>query len=164
MVSTGQLPVRTRAFLMNQSVIISAYKRYIVEDDEENLLARLETQIGASHYDFAIDSRAVPAFPGNMIYAGRKYPSPKNFKRLFRRFGVNDVFAELNRLAQRDIEALLTSFNDIRTELAHVGIPVGQSGNDIRQRITDVKIIVDCVDRMFYAKVRSTVGPRCWVT
>ena len=163
-VATDKLPRRARAFLLNQPAIAAAYRKYVAEDDEESLLSKLESSIGQGHYDFAIDGRTLPAFRPEMLYADRKYPSPKNLRRLFKRFGVVDFFSEMNRLSKRDIEALLTSFNDLRTELGHVGMPVGQSVNDIKQRIRDIKLVVAYVDRMFYSKVRSTVGSNCWIS
>ena len=154
---------RTRAYLLNQPAIVTAYKRYIADEDEGAFLSRIENTIAQAHYDFALDGRGLPTFGAGVLYAGRKYPSPKNFRRLFDRFGIANVFGELNRIARRDTEALLTSFNDLRTELAHVGMPVGRSLGDIKQHIRDINLIVGYVDRMFYSTVCTSVGSNCWV-
>jgi hypothetical protein len=117
-----------------------------------------------AQYEFAIDGRPLPAFSIASVYADRKYPSPKNLRRLFNRLGLPNIFALLNRLARRDTEALLTSFNDLRTEMAHSGMPVGLSSGDIRHRIKDVQLVVGCIDRTFYSHVCGPVGFQCWVS
>lgn len=162
-VTTERLPHRTRAYLLNHPTTFIAYRRYIADEDEGSFLTKIENSLDQAHYDFAFNGRPLPAFSVKLLYADRKYPSPKNIRRLFDRFGVANVFAELNRMARRDVEGLLTSFNDLRTELAHVGMPVGRSASDIKQRVKDVSLIVGYVDRMFYSAVRKSVGSNCWV-
>jgi hypothetical protein len=162
-VMTDRLPRSTRAFFLTQTALTAAYRKYLVDDDEGALLSKLETLIAQNHFEVAIDSRPMPRFAIGAIIAGRKYPSPKNLRRLFNRFGVPDVFQILNRIAKRDAEALLTSFNDLRNEMAHVGMPVGLSAGDIKQRIRDMKVVVGCIDRVFYSRVCRYVDPSCWV-
>jgi hypothetical protein len=161
-ITTEKLHRRTRAFLLNQPAVVAAYRRYILEDDESALLTRLETLVGTAHYEFGLDGRPVPRFIGTYLYKDRKYPSPKNLRRLFNRFGFGNIFHDLNRLARRDTEALLTSFNDLRTEMAHVGMPVGLTPADIRQHIRNVAAVAGYVDRVFHTHVRRSVGSTCW--
>src|SRR5579863_6235850 len=156
-VTTDRLPKRTRAFLLSQAGV-SAYRRYVCYDDETHLLAKLEPLVGQLHYDLGIDGRAVPPFPLQSIYSDRKYPSPKNLRRLFNRLGVSNIFDDLNRVARRDTQALLTSFNDLRTELAHVGMPVGLTPDDIKAGIGNVRSLVGYIDRAFYSLVAKSIG------
>lgn|ERR1035441_543361 len=161
--TTEKLPRRIRAFLLNQPAVVAAYRQYIVDGDEAGILTKLETLIGGPHYDFAIDGRRVPPFAVEVVYKDRKYPSPKNIRKLFGRFGVMNVFDELDRIARRDTEAMLTSFNDLRTEMAHVGVPVGLNAADIKQHIQNVQTLVGYIDRMFFGHVSRSVGAACWM-
>jgi hypothetical protein len=161
-VATERLPRRTRAFLLSQAAVLSAYRHFISDQDEGALLDRLEVLVGQPHWDFAIDGRSVPPFAASVVYEGRKYPSPDNLRRLFNRFGVSKVFNELNRVAKRDTKAMLVSFNDLRTEMAHSGMPVGLNATDIKQHIRDVRAIVGYIDRVFYSHVSGSVGDVCW--
>ncbi len=161
-VTTERLPRTVRAFLLNQPSVVAAYRKFIVEEDEAHLLSRLEDLLAGTHYDLATDGIPLPAFSVASLYSDRKYPSPRNVKRLFNRFGFPNVFHVLNRVGKRDTEALLTSFNDLRTEMAHVGMPVGLSARDIKHRIKGLKIVVGCIDRTFYSHVCTSVGPACW--
>jgi hypothetical protein len=163
-VTTERLPRRLRAFLLNQPAVVAAYRAFIVDNDELSFLSKLETLIGQAHYEFALDGRPLPPFSVRLLYADRKYPSPKNLKRLFDRLGLRNSFGAMNALARRDTEGMLTSFNDLRTEMAHTGMPVGLSVGDIRQRIKDMQIIVGCIDRMFYRHVCGSVGSACWMS
>jgi hypothetical protein len=163
-VTTEKLPRRVRAFLLASPPLTAAFRKFIAEDDETNLVSRIEALIGQAHYDLAVDGRQLPMFPPGLLYADRKYPSPKNLRRLFSRFGVTNVFNELNRIARRDAEGLLTSFNDLRTEMAHAGMPIGLSDGDIKQHLKNVQLVVGCIDRMFYSHVNRTVGGVCWTT
>jgi len=163
-VTTDKVPRTVRAFLLGQQALTSAYRRFIAEEDEAVLLSRVEPFIGKPHFEIAIDGRPLPVFSGSVLYSDRKYPSPKNLKRLFGRFGIANVFNSMNRIARRDTEALLKSFNDLRTEMAHVGMPVGLSVTDIKKRIVDVQAVVGFVDRMFFEHVAKTVGRDCWTS
>jgi hypothetical protein len=163
-VTTERLPRTTRAFLMNQQALGAAYRRFIADEDEIALLGRLEALIGATAFEFAFDGRQLPRFSVPSLYSDRKYPSPKNLKRLFARFGIAHVFNAMDRVARRDTEALLKSFNDLRTEMAHVGMPVGLSDVDIKKHLVNVQVIVRSMDRMFFQHVTKTVGSNCWTS
>ena len=96
------------------------------------------------------------------MYSDVKYPSTKNLRKLFRRLGIDPVFDRLNAVAKRDVESLLTSFNDVRTEMAHQGMPIGMSVGDIKARINDISLVVGYIDRLFYSHVSKTTGVVCW--
>ena len=85
-------------------------------------------------------------------------------KRLFNRFGFANIFSEFNRVASRDTKALLTSFNDLRVEMAHVGMPIGLTSGDIRQHITNIRSLVGYIDRVFYNHVGRSIRTNRWTT
>jgi hypothetical protein len=161
-VLTDALPLNTRAFLLNHTSIEIAYKKLIFRQDESEFLPEIGRLIGTSVFQFANSGQPVPAFQLSRVYSESKYPSPKNVKRLFRRCGIDPVFPKLNAIAKRDVESLLTSFNDIRTELAHAGMPPGLSAGDIRARIAEATSTVGYIDRLFYSHVLKTTGATCW--
>jgi hypothetical protein len=162
--TTNNLPKRTRAFLLNHTGVSAAYRRYVCYGSESELLTKLEAQvIGQTAYEFAIDGRAIPAFPINAIYKDRKYPSVRNLQELFNRFGFPNIFDELNRIGRRDTKALLVSFNDLRTEMAHSGMPVGLTPGDIRLHVKNMRSLVGYIDRVFYSHVAKTLGAARWV-
>jgi hypothetical protein len=160
--NTNALPKRLRAFLLNHSAVLAAYKNYIADGDESSFLDRMEDQIGKAFYDLAADNRNLPRFSASLIYTDRKYPSPKNLQRLFGRFGINNIFQDMNRVAKRDTSAMLVSFNDLRTQMAHSGVPVGINARDIKNRIRDMNSVCGYVDRVFHGVVVQSVGPGCW--
>lgn len=160
--TTEKLSRRVRAFLLHQQALSAVYRRFLVDDDEGQLLSKIDDMIRQNRYHFAVDGQQLPRFAARTLYEDRKYPSPKNLNRLFHRFGFGNIFHELNRIARKDTEALLTSFNDLRTELAHVGLPVGLNVTDIKEKIRDVQQIVGWIDRVFYSYVCGSVGDHCW--
>lgn len=162
--TTDKLNKRTRAYLLNRSDIEAAYRRFVCFRDESELLERLEKCVGHTHYEFAVDNRAIPYFPTDSIYKDRKYPSAKNLQILFNRFGFPNIFNELNRVGSRDTKALLISFNDLRVEMAHVGMPIGLTSGDIRQHIKNMRSVVGYIDRVFYTQVGRSIGSKCWTT
>src|SRR5947209_7336375 len=73
--TTEKLPKRIRAFLLNQPAIFAAYRQYIVHGDESGFLTKLESLVGSTYYDLAIDGRRIPHFAVETVYKDRKYPS-----------------------------------------------------------------------------------------
>lgn len=161
---TNDLPRHTRAFLLNEPSIEKIYRRLGFDANEANFLPALSQMLGSAIFQFAKDGEAVPAFQIRRVYADVKYPSPNNLRKLFRRLGIDRVFHALNAIAHRDVEALLTSFNDTRTEMAHNGMPVGLSVADIKAKIRDISLVVGYIDRLFYRHVCATTGSICWTS
>jgi hypothetical protein len=161
-VKTERLSRHTRAFLLNDPQIENAYRKLSFDQSESAFLPKIGRLVGTSVFQFATDGQVVPAFQVKRIYDGVKYPSPKNLCRLFRRCGIEPLFPALNKLAKRNVEALLVSFNDVRTEMAHVGMPIGLSAADIKTRINEVHSVVAYVDRVFHSHVCRTTGANCW--
>lgn len=161
---TDALPRHTRAFLLNDPAIQKVYRRWAFDGDEASFLSALAQLLGTPLFQFSKDGEAIPTFKVTRVYADVKYPSPRNLSKLFRRLGLNPVFSHLNAIAKRDVESLLTSFNDVRTEMAHQGMPVGLSVGDIKMKIKDVSSVVGYLDRLFYGHVCKTSGSACWVS
>ncbi|WP_109488443.1 HEPN domain-containing protein [Occallatibacter savannae] len=161
-INTDLLPLNTRAFLLNDPAIEGAYKKFILRQNESDFLPEIGGLVGNDIFLFAKNGEVIPAFQPRRLYSDCKYPSPNNIKRLFRRCGIDSVFAKLAAVAQKNVENLLTSFNDVRTEMAHDGMPVGLSATDVRARISDAKSVIGYIDRVFYAHVRKQTGEASW--
>jgi len=160
---TDALHRHIRAFLLNDPSIEKIYKRLGFDGNEGTFIPALALQLGSGPFKFSKDGENIPPFPIARVYSDVKYPSPKNLRKLFRRLGIDPIFPRLNAIAKRDVESLLTSFNDTRTEMAHQGMPIGMSVGDIRARIKEVTLVVGYVDRLFYSHVCKTTGAVCWV-
>jgi hypothetical protein len=160
---TDALHPHTRAFLLNEPAIEKAYMRLAFDGNEGNFIPALGLLMGTPVFNFSKNGEGIPAFQVARVYSDVKYPTPKNLRKLFRRLGIDPVFPRLNAIAKRDVESLLTSFNDIRTEMSHHGMPVGVSVGDIKARINDVSFVVGYVDRLFYSHVCKTTGAACWI-
>ncbi len=161
---TDSLPLSTRAFLFNDPGIEAAYKKLVYQADESRFLPEIGSLVGNSVFLFGKNGEPVPAFQARRVYSDSKYPSPRNIKRLFRRCGIDPLFPRLDSLAKQNVEYLLTSFNDVRTEMAHQGMPIGLSSGDVKARIADAKLVAGYIDRVFYAHVVKTTGAASWTT
>lgn len=117
------LPPNLRAFCLHSSAVSSAYRAFILQGDEKRFLKTFAKTMGNNIYLFAMDESVVPTINPRSLYSNKKYPSPDNIEELFHRVGVDRVFQELNKSAKADIKASVVSFNDIRTAVAHQGIP-----------------------------------------
>jgi hypothetical protein len=159
---TDSLPLSTRAFLLNDPAVENAYRRLVYRQDESVFLPEIGDLVGNPAFLFAKNGEPVPVFQARRLYSDSKYPSPKNLKRLFRRCGIEPIFSKLAAVAKKNVENLLTSFNDVRTEMAHEGMPIGLSARDVRARIADARSVVGYIDRVFYAHVVATTGTGCW--
>jgi len=160
----GTLPKQTRAFLLNGSSVRAAYRKlFLLEHGEKNFLELIGQHIGPSgEYRFAIGTTAISPTSINLILKDVKYPSEENLNKLFFRCGITALFTSLNTVAKRDVLPLLKSFNDVRTELAHEGLPVGINGKDVRERIRDIAAVVGYIDRAFYKHTTKLFGPSSW--
>ncbi|MBV9788968.1 MAG: hypothetical protein JOZ51_12375 [Chloroflexi bacterium] len=163
-IRTDQLPRNFRAYYLNNSSTVSLYKSFFASNDEVDFLKKLSNTLGQDFRQVAIDGVNVPVLQTRYIYADKKYPSPDNMKHLFNRLGISDIFSQLNKSARTDLKAVLVSFNDIRTSVAHQGVPVGLTAKDIGLRLKDVKRVVSHIDKILYFHVVKHTGAICWRT
>jgi hypothetical protein len=165
-VLSGDLPRHTRAFLLNGSAIKAAYRKLLLlEHGEKTFLDLIGQHLEPTgEYRFANETTPVSSNSIGLVLKDVKYPSEENLNRLFFRCGISAIFTSLNTLAKRDVLPLLRSFNDVRTELAHEGLPVGLNGKDVRQRIKGISAVVGYIDRAFYKHTIKLLGPNSWTT
>jgi hypothetical protein len=126
--------------------LASDYKRFSVDGDERALLRKVATT-----------TRKVVSWSNSTgwflaetedFLDKKKYPSPKNMPQLFRRLGVENIWAVLGRSGRINAELVLTSLNDLRTGIAHEGkVPPGFGLVDFRDRIDQMRRFVVALDR-----------------
>jgi hypothetical protein len=158
------LPSNLRAHCLNNGSVMSAYRQYIALNDEMTFLENIGNALSAKSYVIGVDDESVPKLNPKQIHSGKKYPSPDNVKQLFNRLGIDRIFQKVNTKAKADIKASLQSFNDIRTAVAHQGIPVGANDRDIKNRLREMKRVVLYIDKLFYVHVCKYTGSATWTT
>jgi hypothetical protein len=163
-IKTEGLPRQLRAFLFHEENIAAPYRHFVVFKDEDRFLQSMTAVIGSASLGFMVDGNPAPSIPPQKIYAGSKYPSPRNLVRLFRRLGIRNIFHEINRLSGTDLKIKLTSFNDIRVEIAHVGALVGKNDEDVKNLLNDLRQIVRYIDRRFRTHACKIASSLCWPT
>lgn len=156
-------PKELRWFIVFHSILKGPTERYAGLKDERVFLESVKKAWGAPNWDLLDDTKAIAATTQLSLLIDRKrYPSPDNIKVVFRRLGVPNLFGQLNKTAKTDVEALLTSFNDVRNNFAHSGILVGFSVRDIVKTVRNLDRIVNAIDRAFFKHVIATYGQACW--
>lgn len=142
-----QLPDLMLGYLVHRSEnLASDYRRFSVDGDEHSILKKV-----------AHTARKVAAWSNSKGWLSaesgdfldkKKYPSPKNMLQLFRRLGIEKIWAPLGKSGRMNAEMVLTSLNDLRTDIAHEGkVPPGFGLVDFRQRIDQMKRFVAALDR-----------------
>ncbi|EOX0309671.1 HEPN domain-containing protein [Escherichia coli] len=94
----------------------------------------------------------------------KKYPSKKNIKLLFNRFGIKDILKAMTAKGKKDYEFMLQSFSDSRTELAHSYSSINLSKDTVIDKLNNVKEIVRIMDRILYSHVCDKSGSEYWKT
>jgi hypothetical protein len=159
-----QLPPQLRAYQLNELAVQGAYSHYIAFGNEPELLDKLAGRLNHASHRFALNGQACPALDSERLCKDRRYPSQRNLKVLFHRFGIVKLFDQLAKSAKAGVSLLLDSFNDVRTELAHEGIPPGLTAGDIRKRLRDAAKFIGHIDRVFFANVGSVGAVSLWTT
>lgn len=123
------------------------YRRYHVNDDEGGLLTAVGA-LGRRISAWGSGGPSVGALTASLVLDKKKYPSPRNLPQLFKRVGVTNAWACINRAGRFNGELVLTSLNDLRTNIAHEGrVPVPFAYRDFRINIDQMKKFVAAVDR-----------------
>lgn len=136
------------AYLLHKSDNLGAeYKRFGINDDENAILEKVAQTArkiaawgGGGAIPTAVDAAA--------FLEKKKYPSPKNLPQLFRRLGVKQIWAVISAAGRMNSEMILTSLNDLRTDIAHEGnVPPGFGFSDYRDRLDQMRRFVAALDR-----------------
>jgi len=159
---TDDLPLSLRAYGFNEQALAGAYAQFLAFGSEVDLLERLAGRLNNPSNYFAINGQHCPELQAEKLWKDRKYPSGKNLKILFNRFGIAKIFDELAKSAKSDLGLLLDSFNDVRAELAHEGIPPGLTPGDIRSKLRSAQRFISHVDRVFFKNLELLGAAPLW--
>ena len=138
----------------------SIYRRFGIDENERAIL----TKVALTARKVATWGRGgvLPApIEASAFLDKKKYPSPNNLPQLFRRLGVEQIWALVSRAGRLDSERILTSLNDLRTDIAHEGrVPPGFGLVDFFDRINQMRRFVAAVDRGVSNHFCPAVMPR----
>lgn len=135
-------------YLLHKSEKLAAdYRRFSVDDDEGAILKKV-AQTARKIASWSAGSGGLTAADAADFLDKKKYPSPKNLPQLFRRLGVEKIWVVVNKAGKMNGELMLTSLNDLRTDIAHEGkLPPGFSLGDFRNRLDQMRRFVAALDR-----------------
>lgn len=160
---TNRLPNNLKAIYLNQPFLSNAFKKLIVENNESSFIDQITAQLTNYHFYLTDNTKVVPLLDSKKLYQNKKYPSPENVKALFKRIGVNNAFNELNKSAKADLENVLQSFNDLRTSIAHSGVPVGINDKDVIEKLRAIKTLIFHVDKTLFKHINKHTSINTWV-
>lgn len=148
-------------YLLHKSEKLAAdYRRFSVDDDEGAILKKV-AQTARKIASWSAGSGGLTAADAADFLDKKKYPSPKNLPQLFRRLGVEKIWAVVNKAGKMNGELILTSLNDLRTDIAHEGkLPPGFSMGDFRNRLEQMRHFVAALDRGVSTHFCSGTIPR----
>jgi hypothetical protein len=154
------LPDLMLGYLLHRGQSLGAeYRRFGEQEDERAILgtvAQAARKIVAWQVAGAVDMSDAAEF-----LEKKKYPSPKNLPQLFKRLGVQDIWAVISRAGRMNSELILRSLNDLRTGIAHDGrVPPGFSMNDFNERLKQMDEFVAAMDRGIASHFCSRMIPR----
>jgi hypothetical protein len=155
---SGSLPEELRWFVVSNAHR-SEYEKYLNSRDEtvliRSLIAKQQNRLLSNAE--SLTGLIVP----NSIIGDRKYPSPRNLKRLFYRLGVPNIFNRVDKRAHRAFEPILQSFLDIREAIAHQA-PPALTLVDVENHFGNLQSFVSALDKEFCSFVCSKHGSNCW--
>lgn len=143
--------------LLSQKGILDNFYR---DRDELKLLDALSKKPQILNY--AIPNNKITYIDFSKIYSDRKYPSPKNFNRLFLRLGIPTIFNVMASKSKSNMYDILDSFNSLRTQIAHGGGFVGLTKKDIVSHLSKMENFISILDQVLYDHIFSFTGQASW--
>lgn len=157
--AVDHLPKELRTFLFINNIKVK-FKNYYLSEDEGRALREL--QIRKPLYNILHDEQVVDStLRIDSVYTNKKYPSVNNWRLLFKRLGISDIYGSVSSILSRDSEAILDSFNDVRTAIAHQ-IPPSLTINDVIRHLDNLIVFIRATDRVVYRHLVRDVGSECW--
>ena len=142
---------------------LATYKNYILDGNEKKLIDDIKKNTSVPL--FYNDSTLVRQIIHQSEFVGdKKYPSEKNLTTVFKRFGINEIFNEINRRGHKDYKILLKSFSDKRTSIAHEITSTDLTLSDVITNLNNINQLVDKLDRVLHKHVCKYSGTDCWTS
>ena len=154
------IPIEMKAIIllkMQQDI----YKKYFMGNNGE--ISSLNSMISKIEDINKINSDGILQILNvGSIVNDKKYPSINNIIQLFNRLGIKNIFNEVNKLGRYDSKLFLTSFMDVRTEIAHSTQRTYFNANDVIDKLNRIKKLVGFFDRILYKFVMKKSISCCW--
>lgn len=141
----------------------AAFENYLYRRDEGKFIDQMAS-IDDLEIFFERSTQVNKIIAPSAYVSDRKYPSVKNIKALFRRFGVTNIFAEIEKKGKKNYKAILESFSDTRTEIAHHHPAGNLTCIDVKVQLDSISDLVSKVDQVLYSHVIAISGADCWNT
>ncbi|WP_435655457.1 HEPN domain-containing protein [Brucella pituitosa] len=156
---SNAIPMRTRVAVA-KSRLTQHFSTLAYTGDEGRFLRTIERD--ADLWPFLQGSGQIPmTFDGGVVFAEKKYPSPKNMKVIFSRLGIDNIFDLVSARIKADAEFRLESFNSVRTALAHSN-PPQLTYIDVRRNIKDVQQLISAIDRILHKVLSASIQAPIW--
>jgi hypothetical protein len=158
-VKLDKLPINLRlmSLLRGQKDI---FKQHLFNGNEAKTLIKMASSMSVYEVleDDSVLNRSIVA---GTVLGTNKYPSIKNLKIVYNRIGIEDIFLELHRKSRSDITSQLSSFLDIREAISHQ-TPSSLTYTDIKRHLSNLKNIINYLDRIKYSHLSKISGAGCW--
>jgi len=155
------LPWELRHFILG-SISKHSYAEYLLYKDEAKFIKSLK-----EHKTNILDDSAniIANHVVSCAIADSKYPSPGNLKKVFLRFGIDNLYDRISGVLKADARFLLQSLMDIRCSVAH-SYPSGQqfTFNDVVAHLDNTKRFVGALDKVLFAYFSNFATSDCWPT
>jgi len=153
------IPQASRAYLAKIR-LDKPFAQYRYQGDEREIINSVQNE--HELWQLMVGEKKLPQFfSGVAFHEGSSYPTFRNIKRLFMRVGIPDMAFKLNAKLKRDVEIMISGFQDIRTAIAH-SQPPSITLMDVNRLLSDAKALVGAIDRIFYGHVIRHGGSGCW--
>lgn len=162
--SFDKWPDLMMGYLLHKGANLGAnYRKFSTSEDEGAILEqvaqtarKVATWSGGGSMPAIIDAGA--------FLEKKKYPSPNNLPQLFRRLGIQQIWAVVSSRGHMNSKLVLTSLNDLRTGIAHEGrVPTGFNLADFKDRLSQMRRFVSALDRGVSAHFcQSALSRRTW--
>ena len=141
-------PDQMLGYLLHKTEKLSEdYRRFGHSEDEGAIIDRL-AEIARKIASWSSGAAVLPVADAAHFLDKKRYPSPRNLPQLFRRLGIKDIWAVIGRAGKMNGQMILTSLNDLRTDIAHEGIlPQGLGLADFQDRFKKMRRFVAALDR-----------------
>lgn len=142
---------------------INDYKSFIIYNDESALIKKIMSD-KAEHIKYYTDTTCISTIGSiGWVVNDKKYPSIENIKKLFQRFGIDDIYSLMQRKFHRDFRADIKTLSDTRTAIAHQYPSPPLTDTDTIRLLERVLLFVSKIDRALYHHVKKTSGLDIWV-
>ena len=155
----GAIPFTARAFIFGKQCEQSVVT-YILKNDDKDFISSMCSADKSYIFDHEKINKAQII---NSAIRDVKYPSVKNIKKLFIRFGINNIFDLMSEKLRTDSKLLLKSLMDIRCSVVH-SYPAAEvfSSEDVHIHMINSRRIVRSIDSVLHGLIIDTSCSNCW--